>query len=86
MERCGHYVTRTMNVGIKTVVRGWWQGAKKVAALSDDPNSIRDNQQSLSPIFTDIPFIRPMSRRGQLDSMMQYIKMNPQRLATKHSF
>lgn len=77
------YVTRTMNAGIKTVVRGWWQGAKKVAALSDDPNSIRDNQQSLSPIFTDIPFIRPMSRRGQLDIMMQYIKMNPQRLATK---
>lgn len=77
------YVTRTMNAGIKTVVRGWWQGAKKVAALSVDPNSIRDNQQSLSPIFTDIPFIRPMSRRGQLDIMMQYIKMNPQRLATK---
>jgi hypothetical protein len=77
------YVTRAMNAGIKTVVRGWWQGAKKVAALSDDPNSIRDNQQSLSPIFTDIPFIRPMSRRGQLDIMMQYIKMNPQRLATK---
>ena len=77
------YVTRTMNAGIKTVVRGWWQGAKKVAALSVDPNSIRDNQQSLSPIFTDIPFIRPMSRHGQLDIMMQYIKMNPQRLATK---
>ena len=77
------YVTRTMNAGIKTVVRGWWQGAKKVAALSVDPNSIRDNQQSISPIFTDIPFIRPMSRRGQLDIMMQYIKMNPQRLATK---
>lgn len=77
------YVTRTMNAGIKTVVRGWWQGAKKVAALSDDPNSIRDNQQSISPIFTDIPFIRPMSRCGQLDIMMQYIKMNPQRLATK---
>lgn len=77
------YVTRTMNAGIKTVVRGWWQGAKKVAALSVDPNSILDNQQSISPIFTDIPFIRPMSRRGQLDIMMQYIKMNPQRLATK---
>ena len=24
-----------------------------------------------------------MSRRGQLDAMMQYVKMNPQRLATK---
>lgn len=76
------HVTRTMDTGIKTVVRGWWQGAKKVSALSVDPNTIRDNQQSLS-IFSEVPFIRPMSRRGQLDAMMQYVKMNPQRLATK---
>lgn len=78
------YVTRTMDTGIKTVVRGWWQGAKKAAALSVAPDSIRNNQQSLPSIFTEIPFIRPMSRRGQLDAMMQYVKMNPQRLATKH--
>lgn len=77
------YVTRAMDAGIKTVVRGWWQGAKKVSALSVAPNSIRDNQQSLPSIFTDKPFIRPMSRPGQLDAMMQYVKMNPQRLATK---
>ena len=30
-----------------------------------------------------MPFIRPLSRHGQLDAMMQYVKMNPQRLATK---
>ena len=77
------YVTRTMNVGIKTVVRGWWQGVKKVSALSIDSNNIRDNQQSLSYIFTEIPFIRPLSRHGQLDTMFHYIRMNPQRLATK---
>ena len=76
------YVTRTMDTGIKAVVRGWWQGAKKITALSVAPNTIRDNQQSL-PIFSEIPFIRPMSRKGQLDAMMQYVKMNPQRLATK---
>ena len=93
------HVTRAMDAGIKTVVRGWWQGAKKasalsvnpisalavgpVSALSVAPNSIRDNKQSLSPVFTEFPFIRTMSRRGQLDTMMQYVKMNPQRLATK---
>ena len=38
---------------------------------------------SLAPIFTEIPFIRPMSRRGQLQTMINYVKLNPQRLATK---
>lgn len=35
------------------------------------------------PVFTERPFIRPLSRRGQLDTMMRYVQMNPQRLATK---
>ena len=35
------------------------------------------------PIFTERPFIRPLSRRGQLQTMMHYVRMNPQRLATK---
>ena len=34
-------------------------------------------------IFTERPFIRPLSRRGQLQTMMHYVRMNPQRLATK---
>ena len=36
-----------------------------------------------NPIFTEVPFIRPMSRRGQLQAMIHYVQMNPQRLATK---
>ena len=35
------------------------------------------------PIFTERPFIRPLSRSGQLQAMMRYVRMNPQRLATK---
>ena len=35
------------------------------------------------PVFTERPFIRPLSRRGQLHTMIQYVRMNPQRLATK---
>ena len=37
----------------------------------------------LEPIFTEQPFIRPMVRRSQLATMMRYLDMNPQRLATK---
>lgn len=80
------YVRQTMPVSIKTVIRGFWQGARKegrLFTLSICPNTIRDNEQRIFPIFTEVPFIRPMSRRGQLDAMMQYIKLNPQRLATK---
>lgn len=56
--------------------------------LSINPNDIRGNQQNNSPttphpIFTEVPFIRPLSRQGQLNTMMQYVKLNPQRLATK---
>lgn len=38
----------------------------------------------LPPIFTERPFVRPLSRRGQLQTMIRYVRMNPQRLATKH--
>ncbi len=37
----------------------------------------------LAPLFTEVPFIRPMSRRGQLQAMIRYVQLNPQRLATK---
>ncbi len=61
------YVTKPMSLSIKMVVRGLWQGAKKEG---------RDK-------FNEVPFIRPMSHRGQLQTMIHYIQMNPQRLATK---
>lgn len=79
------YVTRVMPVGIKTVVRGLWQGAKRVGrelTTSINSNIIRDNERC-SPIFTERPFIRPMSHSGQLQAMINYVQMNPQRLATK---
>ena len=37
----------------------------------------------LALVFTEMPFIRPMSRRGQLQAMIRYVQLNPQRLATK---
>ena len=92
-------VKRAMNKGIASVVRGFWQGAKKAgnlyasSILPDNlrqhnasfvfPNTIRSDQPEWNPIFTEKPFIRPMSRKGQLQSMIRYVQMNPQRLATK---
>ena len=50
----------------------------------NNPNGIRDKQKlDVDPVFTAMPFVRPMSRRGQLQTMFRYIRMNPQRLATK---
>ena len=84
------HVRRTMDKSIKTVVRGFWQGAKKIARLSSSSVSselnsdiINEDYLSANPIFTERPFIRPLSRRGQLQSMIRYVQMNPQRLATK---
>ena len=42
-----------------------------------------DAYYALPPIFTEMPFIRPMGRRRQLPATIRYIDMNPQRLATK---
>ena len=80
------HVKRKMNIGIKAAVRGFWQGAKIIGRAytsSIAPNDIRDNERRVDPVFSEKPFIRPMSRRGQLQSMIRYVQMNPQRLATK---
>ena len=164
------YVRRTMPTGIRGVVRGFWQGAKKLgrawtaSSSASAPNYIRGNYQEgqrcnqgkpgnyqggqrcnqgqpgnyqgelgssqeglgsglkgqrcsqeglrgnslqeettrletsaaslrervgeesycqLSPVFTEMPFIRPMGHNTQLPNTIRYIDMNPQRLATK---
>ena len=43
----------------------------------------KDAYCSLAPLFTEMPFLRPMTRRSQLPTTLRYIDMNPQRLATK---
>jgi len=149
-------VTRVMNTSIRSVVRGYWQGVKKlgraytlsVAGELDSKSSVlntetmdegrrraetidegRRRAETIDeggkraetideggkcvgtidegrrgvettnegerhaegineggfafPVFTERPFIRPLSRRGQLHTMIRYVQMNPQRLATK---
>ncbi len=85
------HVTRPMDTGIRSVVRSLWQGAKKLGraytlSFAPESNSGSINQDNKSypfPIFTEQPFIRTLTHRGQLQTMYDYIRMNPQRLATK---
>ena len=58
---------------------------KTSKALADNlrgqiPDSV---YAALPPVFTEMPFIRPMGHRDQLPATIRYIDMNPQRLATK---
>ena len=140
-------VTKVMETSIRSVIRGYWQGVKKLgraytlaasggasaslgpsasssaslsvspaplsvspaaSSVSPAPSSVSPAPSSVSPefnsgptdkggtgptdkagaaytfpIFTERPFIRPLSRRGQLQAMIRYVQMNPQRLATK---
>ena len=58
------------------------------AAAGSRENPLRqlldgETYSSLDPVFREVPFIRPLSRRGQLQTMIRYVQLNPQRLATK---
>lgn len=88
------HVARRMPVGIKTVVRGFWQSAKRCyrdwrEAMPDD---IRNNRQyesleQKSPLpanlYEHVPVVVPMSHRGHLPVMMTYVHENPCRLALR---
>lgn len=93
------YVTRPMETSIRSVIRGYWQGVKKLGRAytlsvtselnSETTDEVRRSTETTGegaypfPIFTERPFIRPLSRRGQLNTMIRYVQMNPLRLATK---
>ena len=103
------HVTRVMETSIRSVIRGYWQGVKKLGraytlSVAHELNSEATNEGAKNaeatneggknarttnegayafPVFTERPFIRPLSRRGQLHTMIRYVQMNPQRLATK---
>ena len=70
----------------------WYNGRNNTlssfasAASRDNPLRTQIGTEAyyrLDPLFAKTPFIRPMSRRGQLKAMIRYIQLNPQRLATK---
>lgn len=80
------HVTKLMQTSILSVVRGFWQGEKKIGraySMSITPHLMRENEHTTDPLFREMPFVRPLSRKGQLDTMVNYLILNPQRLATK---
>ena len=80
------HVTKTMSTSILSVVRGFWQGEKKIGraySMSITPHSMRENEHTADPLFHEMPFVRPLSRSGQLNTMVNYLILNPRRLATK---
>ena len=67
---------------------GFGLGLSSIAAAGSRENPLRqmlgvEAYRLLPPVFTEMPFVRPLSRRGQLRAMIRYVQMNPQRLATK---
>ena len=80
------HVTKPMPTSILSVIRGFWQGEKKIGraySMSIAPHSMRENEHTADPLFHEMPFVRPLSRSGQLNTMVNYLILNPQRLATK---
>jgi hypothetical protein len=67
---------------------GFGLGLSSIAAAGSRDNPLCqmlgvEAYRLLPPVFTEMPFVRPLSRRGQLRAMIRYVQMNPQRLATK---
>ena len=86
------YVKQPMKQTFNMVVRSLWQAAKKLGRTYNTPSINPESDSGLTngentdapfPIFTERPFVRPMSHKGQLQTMIHYVQMNPQRLATK---
>lgn len=70
-------VTREMSKGFLSVSRGYWQGVKRIGREMLPEKFAEDG------FIWEKPFVRPMSRKGQLNAMIHYVQMNPIRLATK---
>ncbi len=110
------HVTSPMKSSILSVIKGFWQGEKKIGrgySMSVTPHSMRENEHNASrgdmpdgirrnehnatrekgeestkreyvdPIFHEMPYVRPLSRKGQLNTMINYVMLNPERLAVK---
>lgn len=75
---------RAYSVSQRLSLTGEYHSPLPSQGTSFTPNTIRDKEQTSSdPLFHEIPFLRPLVRQGQLDSMFEYLRMNPVRLATK---
>lgn len=83
------HVSQKMPVGIMTVVRGFWQSSKRRyrewrVSMMQRPEGFASRGNELpANLFEEMPFVRTMSRKGQLSNMIRYVHDNPRRLAIK---
>lgn len=85
-KRLGRAATRRSSSFTPNAIRENLQEEKLL--LTSTADTLREQlgdavYYTIEPIFGEIPFVRPMSQRRQLPATIQYIDMNPQRLATK---
>lgn len=83
------YVTSEMQSGIMSLVRGFWQGCKKVGreyskAAIESPEKDEDIWQ-YDPIFHEMPYVVPLAGKGQLERMISYVHNNPYRAWLKRA-
>jgi len=86
------YVTSEMQSGIMSLVRGFWQGCKKegrkyALSLKRIESACNNKEEwEQDPIFREMPYVVPLSGKGQLDRMIRYVRDNPRRawLKNKH--
>ena len=89
------HVTRQMQMGIMTAVRGFWQGTKAAYRLwrssgqhvvSFTPDTIWQNERK-NPLpdnlFHKMPYVVPLAGKGQLERMIRYVQDNPRRAMLK---
>ena len=70
------HVTQRMDTSFNKVLRGWVCGCRKAAkecGLQED-------------VFSEKPFIRVMTYKGQLQTMVKYVLLNPYRMAVRQMF
>lgn len=94
------YVTSEMQSGIMSLVRGFWQGCKKVGrtysssvvrdrdALSSSLPRIKSADTpnwQYDPIFHEMPYVVPLAGKGQLERMISYVHNNPYRAWLKRA-
>lgn len=70
------YVTEPMTTTFNIVLRGWVQGCRKAARELGLPEEV----------FADKPFVRVLVGRGQLQTMAEYVRLNPLRMAIRQTF
>lgn len=70
------HVTKRMETTFNLVLRGWVQGCKKAAKACG----------LVEQVFAEQPFIRVMTYKGQLQTMSEYVKLNPYRMAVRLAY